>query len=393
MAQRGRRNLASSVRGLARSRKAAKDAPKDPAKDAGTAAGADDTDSTAESANQADATTEPAPKKPARTRRTSGPTKAAAAQKDAKDAKAAKAPDGVPAKNDAANGAAKNGAPKNGSAGNGSAGNGSAKSSSTRSGQARNGKKPEALEDNTPTTELPAVTDGEAPAKAIPEAAVGRMAVYLRVLSSMQEQGGTTVSSEELSAAAGVNSAKLRKDLSYIGSYGTRGVGYEVEVLIGQIERTLGLNKQQRVAVVGIGNLGHALANYGGFPGRGFPVEALFDIDPDLIGVPVGGLPVSHLDDIPEVCAEREISIGVIATPPTAAQTVCDRLVAGGVQCILNFAPVVLQVPEHIEVRKVDLAVELQILSFHVARRADSTVNGQAAGTEEKDAEDTVVSS
>jgi len=393
MAQRGRRNLASSVRGLARSRKAAKDAPKDPAKDAGTAAGADDTDSTAESANQADATTEPAPKKPARTRRTSGPTKAAAAQKDAKDAKAAKAPDGVPAKNDAANGAAKNGAPKNGSAGNGSAGNGSAKSSSTRSGQARNGKKPEALEDNTPTTELPAVTDGEAPAKAIPEAAVGRMAVYLRVLSSMQEQGGTTVSSEELSAAAGVNSAKLRKDLSYIGSYGTRGVGYEVEVLIGQIERTLGLNKQQRVAVVGIGNLGHALANYGGFPGRGFPVEALFDIDPDLIGVPVGGLPVSHLDDIPEVCAEREISIGVIATPPTAAQTVCDRLVAGGVQCILNFAPVVLQVPEHIEVRKVDLAVELQILSFHVARRADSTVNGQAVGTEEKDAEDTVVSS
>src|SRR5690606_34694 len=258
MAQRGRRNLASSVRGLARSRKAAKDAPKDPAKDAGTAAGADDTDSTAESANQADATTEPAPKKPARTRRTSGPTKAAAAQKDAKDAKAAKAPDGVPAKNDAANGAAKNGAPKNGSAGNGSAGNGSAKRSSTRSGQARNGKKPADGEDRTPTAALPAGTDGEAPARAIPEAAVGRMAVYLRVLSSMQEQGGTTVSSEALSAAAGVNSAKLRKDLSYIGSYGTRGVGYEDEMLIGQIERTLGVNKQQRVAVVGRGTVGRA---------------------------------------------------------------------------------------------------------------------------------------
>jgi redox-sensing transcriptional repressor len=223
--------------------------------------------------------------------------------------------------------------------------------------------------------------NGDAPeavrAKQIPEAAVARLAVYLRVLSGMSEQGATTVSSEELSQAAGVNSAKLRKDLSYLGSYGTRGVGYEVSVLVSQIERILGLTRQHKVAVVGIGNLGHALANYGGFPGRGFPVEALFDLDADLIGVPVGGLPVSHMDDIPRVCAERGISIGVIATPPTAAQSVCDRLVAGGVQCILNFAPVVLQVPAHIEVRKVDLAVELQILSFHVARRADDAASNQ----------------
>ncbi|WP_154676642.1 redox-sensing transcriptional repressor Rex [Amycolatopsis benzoatilytica] len=221
---------------------------------------------------------------------------------------------------------------------------------------------------------MPAVSEAEdtaVRAKQIPEAAVARLAVYLRILSGLAEQGATTVSSEELSAAAGVNSAKLRKDLSYLGSYGTRGVGYEVTVLVSQIERILGLTRQHRVAVVGIGNLGHALANYGGFPGRGFPVEALFDLDPDLIGIPVGGLPVSHLDDIPRVCAEREISVGIIATPPTAAQSVCDRLVAGGVQCILNFAPVVLQVPAHVEVRKVDLAVELQILSFLVARSAD----------------------
>ncbi|GAA4541561.1 redox-sensing transcriptional repressor Rex [Amycolatopsis samaneae] len=239
--------------------------------------------------------------------------------------------------------------------------------------------------DNAPTAEMPAVPTGtngtggdgsEVRAKSIPEAAVARLAVYLRVLSGLAEQGATTVSSEELSQAAGVNSAKLRKDLSYLGSYGTRGVGYDVQVLVSQIERILGLTRKHRVAVVGIGNLGHALANYGGFPGRGFPVEALFDLDPDLIGVPVGGLPVSHLDEIPLVCAERQISIGVIATPPTAAQSVCDLLVAGGVQCILNFAPVVLQVPAHIEVRKVDLAVELQILSFHVARRADNGTNG-----------------
>jgi redox-sensing transcriptional repressor len=230
------------------------------------------------------------------------------------------------------------------------------------------------------TTPIPAVADGATPmqrARAIPEAAVARLAVYLRVLSAMTEQGAITVSSEELSAAAGVNSAKLRKDLSYIGSYGTRGVGYEVVVLIDQIERILGLTRKHRVAVVGIGNLGHALANYGGFPSRGFPVAALFDVDPDLIGVPVGGIPVDHIEDIPRVCTEREISVGVIATPPPAAQTVCDRLVAGGVASILNFAPVVLQVPDHVEVRKVDLAVELQILSFHVARRADGrAVNG-----------------
>ncbi|WP_414637236.1 redox-sensing transcriptional repressor Rex [Actinophytocola sp.] len=244
------------------------------------------------------------------------------------------------------------------------------------------------------TTPMPAVTDGVGfdptvpaardRARAIPEAAVARLAVYLRVLSGMQEQGVGSVSSEELAAAAGVNSAKLRKDLSYIGSYGTRGVGYEVEVLIDQIERILGLTRRHSVAVVGIGNLGHALANYGGFPGRGFPVTALFDVDADLIGIPVGGLPVNHIDDIARVCTEREVSIGVIATPPAAAQAVCDRLVEGGVECILNFAPVVLQVPDTVEVRKVDLAVELQILSFHVARRADGAaptppqVNGVA---------------
>jgi redox-sensing transcriptional repressor len=233
------------------------------------------------------------------------------------------------------------------------------------------------------TAPMPAIGSGNGMSqdrvRAIPEAAVARLAVYLRVLSAMKEQGTGTVSSEELSVAAGVNSAKLRKDLSYIGTYGTRGVGYEVEVLCDQIERVLGLTREQSVAVVGIGNLGHALANYGGFPGRGFPVTALFDVEPDLMGVPVGGIPVDHIDDIPAVCAAREVTIGVIATPPAAAQVVCDRLVQAGVECILNFAPVVLQVPDTVEVRKVDLAVELQILSFHVARRADNAPAGETA--------------
>ncbi|GAA4001493.1 hypothetical protein GCM10022247_22690 [Allokutzneria multivorans] len=251
--------------------------------------------------------------------------------------------------------------------------------------QGHNGDQPPATVTDVTVRDVPAARER---ARAIPEAAVARLAVYLRVLSAMGEDGVTTISSEELAAAAGVNSAKLRKDLSYIGSYGTRGVGYDVDVLISEIERILGLTRKHSVAVVGIGNLGHALANYGGFPSRGFPVAALFDVDPDLMGVPVGGIPVEHIEDIESICREREVTIGVIATPPSVAQEVCDRLVSGGVQCILNFAPVVLGVPDHVEVRKVDLAVEMQILSFHVARRADEaqaevTVDGTRPGVGE----------
>ena len=217
--------------------------------------------------------------------------------------------------------------------------------------------------------------------RSIPEASVARLAVYLRMLGELAEQGTDTVSSDELAAASGVNPAKLRKDLSYIGSYGIRGVGYEIGPLQHQLERALGLNRRQAVALVGVGNLGHALAGYGGFGGRGFPVTALFDVDPDLVGIHINGILVEHVRAIPEICAERGITIGMIATPGQAAQTVCDLLVDAGVQCILNFAPVVLQVPEQVEVRKVDLAVELQILAFHVARRAleaDAASNGHA---------------
>jgi redox-sensing transcriptional repressor len=215
------------------------------------------------------------------------------------------------------------------------------------------------------------VSEGTAAARqrSIPEASVARLAVYLRMLGELAEQGAETVSSDELAAATGVNPAKLRKDLSYIGSYGIRGVGYEISSLLHQLERALGLNHRQAVALVGVGNLGHALAGYGGFDGRGFPVTALFDVDPDLVGIHINGIVVDHVRTIPQVCPERGVTIGIIATPGPAAQGVCDLLVAAGVQCILNFAPVVLQVPDDVEVRKVDLSVELQILAFHVARR------------------------
>ena len=206
-------------------------------------------------------------------------------------------------------------------------------------------------------------------ATGIPDATVARLPVYLRALTSLAEDGVATVSSEELAAAAGVGSAKLRKDLSHLGSYGTRGVGYDVEYLVYQISRELGLTQDWRVMIVGVGNLGHALAGYGGFASRGFTVVALLDADGALIGEEVGGLCVRSIDDLEDVVAEG-VHIGVVATPASAAQDVCDRLVAAGVTSVLNFAPCVLDVPDDVLVRKVDLSTELQILAFHEQRRA-----------------------
>jgi redox-sensing transcriptional repressor len=205
--------------------------------------------------------------------------------------------------------------------------------------------------------------------RGIPDATVARLPVYLRALSSYADSGVATVSSEELAAAAGVNSAKLRKDLSYLGSYGTRGVGYDVDYLVYQISRELGLTQDWPVVIVGIGNLGHALANYGGFTSRGFRVAALVDADPTQIGEEVAGLLVKPLIRLDDVVRETRCSIGVIATPGRAAQDVCDRLVRAGVTSILNFAPVVLSVPQGVDVRKVDLSIELQILAFHEQRK------------------------
>ncbi|HUK70443.1 MAG TPA: redox-sensing transcriptional repressor Rex [Streptosporangiaceae bacterium] len=204
----------------------------------------------------------------------------------------------------------------------------------------------------------------------IPEATVARLPVYLRALHALAERGITTVSSEELAAAAGVNSAKLRKDLSHLGSYGTRGVGYDVDYLVYQISRELGLTQDWPVVIVGAGNLGRALANYGGFATRGFRIAAILDADSTVVGRRIARLTVKHADAIEAVVEQHGVSIGVIATPAGSAQSVCDRLVAAGVTSILNFAPVVLGVPDGVDVRKVDLSIELQILAFHAQRRS-----------------------
>lgn len=206
-------------------------------------------------------------------------------------------------------------------------------------------------------------------ARDIPEATVARLPVYLRALSALADQDITTCSSEELAAAAGVNSAKLRKDLSYLGSYGTRGVGYDVDYLRYQIAREIGVTQDWPVVIVGIGNLGHALANFSGFRSRGFRVVALLDADPDRHREVVAGIDVRPFDDLDEIVAEHGVAIGVIATPANAAQDVADAMVTAGISSILNFAPTVIAVPEGVDVRKVDLSIELQILAYHEQRK------------------------
>ncbi len=205
--------------------------------------------------------------------------------------------------------------------------------------------------------------------RGLPEASVARLPIYLRALVGLAENGVATCSSEELAAAAGVNSAKLRKDLSYLGSYGTRGVGYDVAYLRYQIAREIGVTEDLAVVIVGIGNLGHALANYDGFTSRGFRIAGLVDSDPGRRGQQVGPMRIRGLEELEAVVHEESVAIGVLAVPAGAAQQVCDRLVAAGVTSILNFAPAVLSVPAGVDVRKVDLSIELQILAFHEQRK------------------------
>lgn len=196
----------------------------------------------------------------------------------------------------------------------------------------------------------------------IPDATVNRLPVYLRVLNERAAMGQERISSEALAEQAGVSSAKLRKDLSALGSYGVRGVGYDIVTLADHVAGALGLEREWSVAIVGMGNLGRALATYGGIGVKGFDIKWLIDDDPRVVGTDVGGRVIVPFEALrPE---PGEGVIGIIATPATAAQQVADRLVVAGVRSILNFAPTVLTVPADVQVRGVDMAGELQILAF-----------------------------
>ncbi|ROS76682.1 redox-sensing transcriptional repressor Rex [Cellulomonas sp. PhB143] len=213
----------------------------------------------------------------------------------------------------------------------------------------------------------------------VPPATVGRLPRYLRALHGLLERGVPTTSSAELAGLAGVGSAQLRKDLSFLGSFGTRGVGYDVEALIGFITATLGIESVHRVVIVGIGDLGHALANYTGYTRRGFEVVGLFDTSPTVIGTTVAGDVVRDVAELAGVVAGESVSMAILAVPRDAAQAAADAVVAAGVTGILSFAPLTLQVPEHVDVRGIDVASELQILAFHAQARAGLPAAGTVA--------------
>ena len=200
----------------------------------------------------------------------------------------------------------------------------------------------------------------------IPRKSIYRLSIYQRCLQRLKENEVETVSSEALAKAAGVKSTQLRKDLAYFGQFGTRGLGYNVDALAKTIGDVLGHNKLQPVILVGVGNLGAALLRYGGFKKEGFEIVSAFDVDvaqPRLAGVSV---PVRNMTELGKFIPENGVKMAILTVPAAAAQTVANQLVNAGIQGILNFSPIVLEVPEHVVVNGVDLAVELENLSYFI---------------------------
>lgn len=204
----------------------------------------------------------------------------------------------------------------------------------------------------------------------VPEATVTRLSIYSRFLERLDRNGVTTVSSGEIAEGVGVSPAQVRKDLAYFGEFGTRGVGYNVKDLLKYTLRILGLDQPWSLAIIGAGNLGFALCTYRGFNIRSFHIAGVFDNDPTRIGKKIGDMEVQPLDKFPEIAKKENIRIGVIAVPVSAAQEIADLMVKNGVEAILNFAPVALNVPDHIEIRNVDLSVKLEILTFNLGFRS-----------------------
>lgn len=203
----------------------------------------------------------------------------------------------------------------------------------------------------------------------VPAAVVQRLSLYLRELQLMLGDGLTTTSSSQLGSRVGVTDAQLRKDLAHFGQFGYPGVGYRCDELVREIRRILGTDRQWPVALVGTGNLGRALLRYQGFADQGFCVEAAFDVDPHQIGRKFGSVEVYALDQLAEVVEARKIRLAIIAVPAAGVQEVADRLVAAGVVGLLNFAPVTLRVPDTVTTVGVDLAIELEQLSFAVVNQ------------------------
>jgi redox-sensing transcriptional repressor len=205
----------------------------------------------------------------------------------------------------------------------------------------------------------------------VPKAVVSRLSLYLRELQHLVRDGNETTSSTQLGRLLGFTDAQVRKDLAYFGQFGYPGIGYRCQELIDAIKGILGTNQPWPLAIVGLGNLGRALLNYRGFQHQGFRIVAAFETDPAKVGTQVDGIPIYHLDDCSRVVHEHGIRLAVIAVPGPAAQRVADSLVNAGIEGILNFAPVTLVLPRNVNTVGVDLAIELEQLSFSVASKAN----------------------
>jgi redox-sensing transcriptional repressor len=200
----------------------------------------------------------------------------------------------------------------------------------------------------------------------IPDIVIGRLPVYLRALSHMIQEKNEYTSSHELGERLGISSAQIRKDLSHFGEFGKQGTGYNVTYLYDQIRHILNVDHEWPMAVVGVGDLGHAIAHYKGFKARGFRVACLFDADPAKIGAQVGGLPVQAIDEMTPEIQRQQIRVAMIATPADQAQNVANQLVKAGVRAILNYAPISLAVPPNVYVQYIDPAVHLQHMTFYI---------------------------
>lgn len=214
-------------------------------------------------------------------------------------------------------------------------------------------------------------------AGAIPDIVIRRLPIYARSLAQLAREGITTVSSNELGVRIGVTAAQIRRDLSYFGEFGKQGKGYDVQFLLDQIKEILSLNKEWKVALVGLGNLGQAILHHNGFRDRGFKIAALFDRDPEKIGKEINSLRVHGMEDLRKVLQEEGIEVTIIAVPAPSAQDVVNQLVAAGAKAILNYSPTVVQVPPQIWVRHIDPIVALQSMTYYLASPRPRTRAGK----------------
>ena len=203
----------------------------------------------------------------------------------------------------------------------------------------------------------------------VPKAVISRLSLYLRELQRIQRTGQETVSSTQLGKFLGFTDAQVRKDLAYFGQFGYPGIGYRCDELIQAIREILGTSQPWHIALIGLGNLGRALLGYRGFPTQGFSIVAAFDIDESVIGSEIEGVPVHHLDQLKAVVTQEQIRLAMLAVPAQAAQAVTRQIIEAGIDGILNFAPVTVTVPEKVSVVGVDLAIELEQLTFSVLRQ------------------------